>query len=102
MGHDAGREVVQRKCYFAVDMDGCPLVVNLPLADMFDSADARIILNAVCKRWPWVEHLLAYDCLQSMGMAICLDFIIEIIHCCGQTNGYDALQRRWVAERTFS
>lgn len=53
--YDAGKEVVGGKCHIAVDTDGRLLMVNLMPADIPDSARAQMSLDAIRKRWPWVE-----------------------------------------------
>ena len=34
-------------------------MVNLTTADIADSAGAHIFLDAIRRRWPWIEHLFA-------------------------------------------
>ncbi len=102
-GYDAGKKVVERKRHIAVDTDGRVLMVDLTPSDISDSAGARMILDAIRKRWPWVKHLFAdgtYDRLKLMDKTTYLDFIVEIIRRDG-TKGFEVLPRRWVVERIF-
>jgi anti-anti-sigma regulatory factor len=43
---------VGRKRHVAVDTYGRLLMVNLSSADIFDSAGAQMILDAIRRRWP--------------------------------------------------
>lgn len=58
-GFDGGKRIVGRKRHVAVDTDGRLLMVNLPPADVSDSAGAQTILGAIRKRGPWLKHLFA-------------------------------------------
>ncbi|GEK96252.1 hypothetical protein GKA01_14490 [Gluconobacter kanchanaburiensis NBRC 103587] len=65
--------IVDRKRHIAADTDGRLLLVRLTPADISDSAEGRMILEAIRKRWPWMKHLFAdgaYDRLQLMDMQI--------------------------------
>ena len=67
-------------------------------------AGAQIILDSVRKRWPWLKHLFAdsaYDRTKLMDKAAFLDFTMEIIKRSDTAQGFKALPRRWVVERTF-
>ena len=102
--YDAGKKIVGRKRHIAVDTDGRLLMVHLTSADIFDSAGAQAILDAIRKRWPWVQHLFAdaaYDRLKLMDKASYLDFVVEIIRRSDQQKGFEVLRRRWVVERSF-
>jgi len=103
-GYDAGKKIVGRKRHIAVDTDGRLLMVNLTPADIFDSAGAQMILDAIRKRWPWVKHLFAdgaYDRLKLMDKAAYLDFVLEIIRRRDGAQSFEILPRCWVVERTF-
>ena len=54
-GYYAGKKIVGRKRYIAVDTEGRLLMVNLTPADISDSAGAQMIMDAIGKRWPWVS-----------------------------------------------
>ncbi|MDG6095801.1 IS5 family transposase [Acetobacter sp. AN02] len=103
-GYDAGKNIVGRKRHIAVDTDGRLLMVRLTPADISDSAEGQMILNAIRKRWPWVKHLFAdgaYDRLKLMDKAAFLDFTVEIIRRSDTAKGFEVLPRRRVVERTF-
>ena len=53
-GRDGARRTVGRKRHVAIDTDGRLPMVNLTGADICDSAGAQAILDALCKRGPWV------------------------------------------------
>lgn len=103
-GYDAGKKIVGRKRHIVVDTDGRLLMVNLTTADISHSAGAQMILDSVRKRWPWLKHLFAdgaYDRTKLMDKATFLDFTVEIIRRSDTAQGFEALPRRWVVERTF-
>jgi len=103
-GYDAAKKTVGRKRHIVVDTDGRLLMVNLTLADISDSAEAQMILDATRKRRPWIKHLFAdgaYDRRQLMDKAAFLDFVIEVVCRIDAEPGFKALPRRWVVERTF-
>lgn len=103
-GFDAAKKVVGRKRHIAVDTDGRLLMVNLTTADISDSASAQTILVGIRRRWPWIKHLFAdgaYDRLKPMDKTSYLDFVVEVIRRSDQQQGFKALPRRWVVERTF-
>ena len=101
---DGGKKIVGRKRHVAVDTDGRLLLVNLTPAGISDSAGARMVLEAIRKRWPWIKHLFAdgsYDRGKLMDKATDLDFVIEVVRRIEGQEGFKVLPRRWVVERTF-
>lgn len=103
-GYDGAKKIVGRKRHIAVDTDGRLLMVHLTPADISDSAGAQAILDAIRERWPWVKHLFAdgaYDRLKLMDKAAFLDFTVEIVRRRDGAQGFEALPRRWVVERSF-
>ena len=57
-------------------------MVNLTAVDLSDSGGAQEILDALCKRWPWVKHLFAdaaHDKTQLMDKVAYLYFVIEVV-----------------------
>ena len=103
-GFDGAKKIVGRKRHVAVDTDGRLLMVSLTPADVSDSAGARIILDSIRKRWPWLKHLFAdgaYDRTKLMDKAAFLDFVIEIVRRSDASAGFVVIPRRWVVERTF-
>lgn len=66
-------------------------MVNMTTADISDSAGAQTILDGIRKRWPLIKHLFAdgaYDRLKLMGKGSYLDFVVEIIRCSDQQQGF--------------
>ncbi len=64
----------------AVDTDGRLLMVDLASADISDSADAQLILDAIRKRGSWVKHCFADgadDRGRLMDKACFLDCVVE-------------------------
>jgi putative transposase len=103
-GFDANKKIVGRKCHIAVDTDGRLLMTNLTVADIADSTGAQLILDAIRKRWPRVEHLFAdgaYDRGQLMDKAAFLEFTVGVVRRIEGTEGFHVLPRRRVVERTF-
>jgi len=60
-GYNAGKKILGRKRHIAVDAGGHLLTVNLTPTDISDGAGVQLIVDAICKRWPWVKHLFAYS-----------------------------------------
>ena len=58
-GFDGGKKITGRKRHVAVDTDGRLLMIDLTTTDISDSAGARMILDAIRKRWPWLKPLFA-------------------------------------------
>ena len=90
-GYDAGKKIVGRKRHIAVDTGGRLLMLNLTPADNSDSAGARLILDAVRKRWPWIKNLFAdgaYDRTKLVDTVPYLVFVIEIIKRSDTSKGF--------------
>jgi len=79
------------------------LMVNLTSADISDCAGAQMILDALRKRWPWLQHLFAdgaYDRTKLMDKAALHEFFIEVVRRLDKEPGLK-VPRRWVVERAF-
>ncbi|ARW17156.1 hypothetical protein S101446_02044 [Komagataeibacter europaeus] len=80
-------------------------MINLTFANISDSAGVQMILSAIRKRRPWAKFLFtegAYDRIRLMDKAAYRDFILdEVIRHREGARGFEALPRRWGAERTF-
>lgn len=103
-GYHAGKKTVGRKKHIVVDPDGRLLIVNLTSADIPDSAGARLNLDAIRKRGPWIKHLFAngdYDRTRLTDKAAFLDFVIKVVRRIDHEPGFKVLHRRWVVVRTF-
>ncbi|MDQ1817402.1 IS5 family transposase [Massilia sp. CCM 9210] len=104
-GYDAHRKISGRKRHISVDTDGRLLAVHLTPADNADSTGGQLILHALVKRWPWVNHLFgdaAYDRYALLDKAAYLDFTIEVVRGLQGQTGFQVPPRRWVVERTFA
>ena len=61
-------------------------------------------MNAIRKRWSWLQHFFAddaYDRYQLMDKAAFLSVVIKVVGRLEGAPGFKALLRRWVVERTF-
>jgi putative transposase len=102
--YDGAKRIVGRKRHVAVDTDGRLLMVNLTPADVSDSAGAQTILDAIRRRWPWLQHRFAdagYDRAKLLEKAAFLDVIVEIVRRSDTAKGFEVIPRRRVVERTF-
>ena len=103
-GYDAGKRIKGRERHIAVDTDGRLLMVGLTPADISDSADGQMVLDAIRQRWPWLRHLFAdgaYDRTKLMDKAAFHAFTVEIVRRSDTAKGFEILPRRWVVERSF-
>ena len=103
-GQDAVKKSVGCRRHIAVDTDGRLLMVDLTPADIADGAGARMILDGLRRRWPWIKHLFAdgaYDRRQLMDKAAFLDVVVEVVRRTDSEPGFKLLPRRRVVERTF-
>ena len=103
-GYDANKKIRGRKRHVAVDTDGRLLEMNLTPADVADSTGAKLVLDALQKRWPWVKHLFgdaAYDRRTLMDKVAFMDFTVEIVRKLEGQVGFAVQPRRWVVARTF-
>lgn len=81
--YEAAKKTVGRKRHVAVDAHGRLLMVNLTAANVFDGAGARMIRDAIRKRWALVEHLFAdgaYDRTQLLDKAAFVDVSEGMFH----------------------
>lgn len=104
-GYDAFKKVKGHKRHIAVDTDGRLLAVNLTPADVADSTDAVLVLDALKQKWLGIKHLFedaAYDHRKFMDKAAFLDFTVEVVRRLEGQHGFAVQPRRWVVERTFA
>jgi putative transposase len=81
------------------------VVSNLTPADVADSTGARLVLDALVKRWPWVKHLFgdaAYDRRTLIDKAAYLDFTVGVVRGLQGQGSFQVQPRRWVVEGTFA
>lgn len=103
-GFGSDEWILGGKRHIAVDTDRRPLMVNLTLADVSDSAGAQALRDAIRMHRPWLKQLFAdagYDRTQLMAKAAFLGFVVEIIRRSYTATGFEVLPRRSVLERTF-
>jgi transposase len=75
-------------------------------ADIQDRDGAPLVLEAICKRFPWLRHVFADggctgDKLRH-SLAKIGKWTLEIIKRSDAAKGFILLPRRWVVERTFA
>ena len=102
--YEGGKRIVVRKQHVAVDTDERLLMINLPTAEMSNSAGAPIILDGIRNRCTWMRHLFAdgaYDRTWLMDKAAFLDRVLEIELRSDRRSGFEVISRRRVVERTF-
>lgn len=100
----AGKKTVGRKRHTVVDTDGRLLMVKLTSADSSAGAVSQMILDALCKRWPWLRHLFAdgaHDRMQLIDEGLFHEFVMEVGRRFDNESYFKVLPRRWVVERTF-
>ena len=55
MGYDAGKRVKGRKIHALVDSEGLPMRVVVHSAAIQDRDGARLVLDKIRRRFPWLE-----------------------------------------------
>jgi len=105
-GYDAGKKVKGRKHQILTDTCGYLVHAVVHSADIQDRDGAPLVLEAICKGFPWLRHVFAdggYACdkLQN-ALAKIGKWTLEIIKRSSAANGFVLLPRRWVVERTFA
>ncbi len=106
MGYDAGKKVKGRKLHALVDVEGLPLRVVVHSAGIQDRDGARLVLDKIRRRFPWLELVWAdagYNAHQVKdAVAKVPGLRMEIVKRSDDMKGFVVLPRRWVVERTFS
>lgn len=104
-GYDAGKNVNGRKRHIVVDTTGLLLVVLVTAACVQDRDAARLLLWTLRACFPSVRKLWCdggYSGQLVTWAKTTLDLTIEIVRKLAGQVGFQALPRRWVAERTFA
>ena len=105
-GYDAGKKIKGRKRHVIVDTQGHLVGAVIHAADIQDRDGAPLVLASIRSRYPWLHHVFAdagyagdklKDALEGKG-----DWTIEIVTRPNAAEGFVALARRWVVERTFA
>ncbi len=106
VGYDAGKKVKGRKLHALVDVEGLPLRVVVHSAGIQDRDGARLVLDKIRRRFPWLELVWAdagYNAHQVKdAVAKVPGLRMEIVKRSDDMKGFVVLPRRWVVERTFS
>jgi putative transposase len=106
VGYDAGKKVKGRKIHALVDTEGLPMRVVAHSAAIQDRDGAKLVLDKIRRRFPWLELIWAdggYDAWQvEAAVAKTPVLRMEIVKRSDDMRGFVVLPRRWVVERTFS
>ena len=105
-GFDAGKKVMGRKRHIVVDTGGRLLGAVVHEADIQDRDGAPSLLAEVGAWFPGVGHIFADGAYAGPKLAGALkkigDWALEIVRRNDKADGFVALPRRWVVERTFA
>ena len=106
MGYDAGKQVKGRKIHALVDSEGLPMWVIVHSAAIQDRDGAGLLLDKIRQRFPWLELIWAdggYNAWQVDAAVAKVPWLrLAIVKRSDDMNGFVALPRRWVVERTSS
>ena len=106
MGYDAGKKVKGRKIHALVDVEGLLMRVVVHSAATQDRDGARLVLDKIRRRFPWLELIWAdggYNTWQVDAAVAKVPWLrLEIVKRNDNMKGFVVLPRRWVIERTFS
>lgn len=105
-GYDAAKHIKGRKRHIVVDTVGNVLEVVVHAASIQDYRGAKKVMRQVVDkvaslRKIWADRIYAYDGLMAWVRET-LALILEIVERPDDHQGFVALPRRWVVERTFA
>lgn len=105
-GYDVGKKIKGRKRHILTDTQGKLVHAAIHTADIQDRDGAPLVLAEIVKPFPWLRHVFAdggyagdklKDALRRIGK-----WTIDIIKRSDTAQGFEALPRRWVVERTLA
>jgi putative transposase len=104
-GYDAGKKVKGRKRHLVVDTLGLVLAVVVHSAALQDRDGAKLVLNQVGPRFPrlqllWADGGYAGQLLDWVRET--WQWVLEIVKRPDDAQGFVALPKRWIVERTFA
>lgn len=103
-GFDGGKKLIGRKRFLLVDTEGFPSAVHVRAASVGERAGAQEMLLAVKDELPRLRKIWVDGGFDGVSFAEWADevggWVIEVVHKIGE--GFTALPRRWVVERTFA
>lgn len=105
-GYDAGKDTWGRKRHVIVDTVGNVLDVVVHAADIQDRDGAQLLLNRLWEETQkriqkiWADGAYAGQLIDWVRKS--LDAVLDIVERDEDQNGFEALPRRWVVERTFA
>jgi transposase len=106
VGYDASKRVKGPKIHALVDSEGLPMRVVVHSAAIQGRDGARLVLDKICRRFPWLELIWAdggYNAWQLDAAVAKVPLLrMEIVKRSDDMKGFAVLPRRWVVERTFS
>lgn len=105
-GYDAGKKIKGRKRHIVTDTLGFLVGSVIHEANIQDRDGAPEVLKSIRYRFPWLRHVFAdggyagpklRNALKNHGK-----WTLEIVKRSDKAQGFEALPRRWVVERTFA
>ena len=105
VGYDASKEVKGCKIRAPVDGEGLPMQVIVHSAAIQDRDGARLVLDKIRRRFPWLERICAdggYNASQIEAAVANMPLLrTPIIKRSDEMRGFVVLPHRWLDERTW-
>lgn len=103
-GFDGGKKLTGRKRFLLVDTEGVPVAVHVVAASVGEREGAKQMLLAVKERLPRLKKIWVDGGFDGAPFAKWAQEVgtwtVEVVQKIGE--GFTALPRRWVVERTFA
>jgi len=103
-GYDAGKKIKGRKRHIVVDTMGLLLDVVVHSAGIQDRDGAKLVLEKVLKKFPFLELIWADGGYKGSLIEWAkdnFDTVLEIIKRNDDVKGFKLLPKRWIVERTL-